>query len=275
MSTEKIFHIPLPVDNVVLSDLDGTLIDKSYQLTSPGLVEATTRVQNEGWTLGLSSDTPHKALEVWRDRLNIQGPIIAEKGAVVEVERGLLYDRVEHNAFAETREEIERDLSNKGFVLWHGNPVEALRESISIGSSGEQIALINNLRLCSLGLFFRRVDRSGRLIIDPETTNMAMSDMRQFYPSFPVDEDFNEDLGLLIVAREGTNKRSGTQKFMQHEGLSEVGMVGDSIADYLGSDIAKHYAVANASSSYKEKADFVASQPITKGVIEIYNNIRG
>lgn len=275
MSNEQIKNkMPVPLDRVILSDLDGTLINSEYRFTDSGIVGVVNRVQSDGWKLGISSDTPYKALEVWRDRLAMNGPIIAEKGAVVEVESGLLFSPTEHDAFQETGEDIERNLRDKGFILWKGNPVEAIRDNIQVGNSGDQVVLINDLRLCSLGLFFRRVDRTGNLVIDSETTYQAMADIRQYYPPFAVDEDFNIGDGLVIVGPESANKRVGSKVYMMHEGLTEIGMIGDSRADFLGSDIALHYAVGNASSALKEIADYVSDQTYTKGVIEIYNNLQ-
>ena len=46
-------------------------------------------------------------------------------------------------------------------------------------------------------------------------------------------------------------------------------MIGDSAFDFIGADIAKHYAVGNADAEFKSKADYIARNHLTCGVVEI------
>lgn len=267
------YYFPTPQDTTVLSDLDNTLVEGGHKLNSQDIASTIARAKTDGWVIGLSSDTPYEALEIWRDRFGMNGPLIAEKGALIGSEGGLIYNKEDSDAFLDSREKIVRVLFDKGFFLWTGNPVEALRADLRIGNPGNNIALINTLRRCSLGFFFRRVAQDGTMIVDARTTHLGMQDIREFYPTFEVDEDYNEKYGLVIIARKGTNKRSGTKLLMDREGLMEVGMIGDSISDFIGSDIAKHYAVANAASSFKDRADYVAQETLTSGVVEILTRL--
>jgi hydroxymethylpyrimidine pyrophosphatase-like HAD family hydrolase len=266
-------RIEIPESETILSDLDNTLVEGGFNTNCSEIYEVISRIQSNGLKIGLSSDTPFEALEVWRDRFGMNGPIIAEKGAVVCTESGLSYNKEDSTTFTNTLETMINALSVKGFVIWEGNPVEALRMNMRIGNPGDRIALVNNLRKCSIGLFFRLVGQSGEMRTDQTITRLAMENIRNIYSNLEIDEDYNENHGLVIIARKGTNKRTGTQILMEDEGFKEVGMIGDSMSDYLGSDIAKHFAVQNAADKFKALSDYVAKERLTLGVVEILNKL--
>lgn len=269
--TERI--IRLPNSETILSDLDNTLVEGGFNVNTQEIFSTIAKIQSHGLKIGLSSDTPYEALEIWRNRFGMIGPVIAEKGAVVCTDSGLIYNKEDSLEFARSIEYIAKILTDKGFVIWYGNPVEALRTDLHLGNSGDKVALINNIRRCSIGLFFRVAGQGGRLFLDRGVTNLAMKEIKNAYPKFDLDEDFNEQYGLVILARRGTNKRNGTKILMNTMNVAEVGMIGDSMSDYLGTDIAKHYAVQNASNEYKAHAEYVSNERLTLGVTEILNRL--
>lgn len=267
-------EIPLPVDRVALLDLDGTLIDDNYQLNDPGINSAIATLQSQGWKVGLSSDTPLKGLQVWAERFGMNGPLIAEKGAIVEVDGKTFVDESDEAAFLESRTKIEERLAELGVKIWEGNPAEAIRDGLKIGNSGDIYVLVNTLRTCSLGLFVREVDQSGNLYINNELTTSLIDELRDLFPPFDdLQEDLNHTFGLLIASRGKVAKRFGTQALMQEQGLKQVAMIGNSMTDYIGSDIALHYAVSNASDEFKSRCNYVAQSPTTSGVVEILGKL--
>ena len=60
---------------------------------------------------------------------------------------------------------------------------------------------------------------------------------------------------------------------MQELGLEQICMVGNSMSDYLGDDVALHYAVGNASNEFKDKAVCIAENDIAGGAIEILTKL--
>lgn len=268
-------EIPVPTDKVLLIDIDGTLINNNYQMTDPRINKTVEQLQVQGWTVGLSSDTPLEAMRVWKDRFGMNGPIIAEKGAIVEVDNKVMVDETDVATFANSRTAIEQKLEENGILIWRGNPVEAIREGLQVGNPGDVVVLVNALRRASIGFFVRQVDSQGNLAIDNNLTDTVIGSIRDLYPRFSdLDEDLNHQFGLVIAARKKVSKRLGTVQLMKDKGLTEVGMVGDSMTDFVGGDIAKHYAVANAKEAFKGKADYIASKPITEGVVEILQKLR-
>ena len=268
-------EFPRPDVPLALCDIDGTLIDGSYAFTDPDIYGVVEDVQNAGWTLGLSSDTPYEGMVRYRDMLGMNGPIIAEKGSVVELAGSLSYDIEEAQLFAAAFSAIKRNLTDEGVVMWEGNPVEAIYDKLKIGNVGDMVVLMNSLRKCSLGIFPRQINETGDMVIDDNLTNKIVEQVRPLYPDLPdLGEDLNHDYGLLILSREAITKRRGSQKLIALGGIAgRFAMIGNSAADYVGSDLAVHYAVGDATTVFREQADYVAGKPGTAGVVEILRQL--
>ena len=266
----------MPDERLALCDIDGTLIDQSYQFTDPAIHKAVADIQGAGWVVGLSSDTPYEGMIRYKDMLGMHGPIIAEKGSVVEWDGSLSYDVEEAAIFASSYKRIKEALGRSDVVVWEGNPVKVITDGIRIGRAGDVVVLMNNLRRCSLGLFPRLVNEDGEMVIDTDLTTQIVEQARTLYPDIPnLGEDLSHDYGLLILAKDSVSKRTGSQKLLDLCGLEgRFAMVGNSFADYVGDDIAKHYAVNNATDEFKAVADYVAYTPVTGGVVEIFRGFQ-
>lgn len=272
MNTEN--QLSAKIDKVILVDIDGTLIGEDYQPTNQSIHLLAEQIRQSGWKIGLSSDTPLEAMQVWGERFSMTDPIIAEKGAIVKLGDRVMVDEGDIQAFQLSKLRIEEEIGSKGLLLWRGNPVEAIRGSLRLGKPGEVIVLMNTLRVCSLSFFVREIDEQGNLKINKSVTDQIVGEMRNFYPDLTdLEEDLNYDYGIVIVMRGKVNKRNGTKILMEELGLARVSMIGNSMSDFIGEDIATHYAVANASDSFKEKCAYVSSSPLTDGVNEILSNI--
>lgn len=267
-SEAKIF--PVPSDRVALFDLDGTLLGRDYQFTDDLIYPAVQSAQDAGWFVGLSSDTPFEALAVWRQRLGLNGPIVAERGAVIEAKEELFFNRAEAAVYANARAQICQTWKGMGASVWYGNPVEALRNNDRLGEPEKILVLVNILRRCGLGFHIRQVKEDGSLTISQSLTETMAAEARPSYPDFDdLVEDLNHDYGLIIVSREGLSKRTGTQRLATILQVAKFAMVGNSISDYLGKDLAIHYAVADATEGFKAVADYIADAPQTSGAVEI------
>jgi hydroxymethylpyrimidine pyrophosphatase-like HAD family hydrolase len=265
---------PVPESKLALFDIDGTLIDKDYRVTDDSIYGKMQEAQDADWTIGLSSDTPYEAMQLWRQRFGINGPIVAEKGALVEHNGGLLFDEKEVAAFLHARNRILDNLEQDGVRLWRGNPVEAIRENLRFGAPGDVVALVNTFRQCSLSFFVRTVNAEGELIINNELTERIVADARPLYPNYDdIEEDLNHDYGIVIASREANTKRAGSQRLLGILGTKDFAMVGNSITDYVGNDIAVHYAVEDSTPAYKEVADYIATAPLTAGTVEILSGL--
>jgi hydroxymethylpyrimidine pyrophosphatase-like HAD family hydrolase len=269
--------ITKPSNRVLLMDLDNTIIDrKSQQLNDNRLKPTVELAQTLGWTLALSSDTPLASLKMWSEKFGITGPIVAEKGALIQVGNDTIYAKPEvAGMFSSSFDLVVGKLKGLNMDVMLGSPVEMIfnREVFS-STAGQRVVFANNLRKSSLGLFVLKTDESGLLVPDKETTSVVAESIDDVLPkSESIQKWVNGDGGLVIVSDTSINKRTGSLLLMQRLGLQEVGMVGDSHLDYIGSDIAKHYAVGNADQNFKDKADYVSLFDLTSGVVDIINGL--
>ncbi len=259
----------LQCEKLALFDVDGTLIDDNYNITDDRIFESVKIAKEEGWTLGLSSDTPYESLLGWGEYFGIDGPIIAERGALVEVHGEKISTINSTHSFVQMRQQIVEHFQEQDIVVWQGNPVSLLKTNTTVGQPGELVVLINELREESLGLFFRVVGQEGELTIHEETTEELVAQIRSFYPEGTVfDEDVNHSHGLIIVSHESINKRIGSLELQKILSIGKFAVIGNSLADYVGDDIAVHLSVADGTQEYKEVADYVANSPVTAGAAE-------
>lgn len=272
-------EIPQPRDKLVLMDLDKTLIDGNYQITDAGIFEAVKRVQSLGWQLGLSSATPLKPLEKWMKEFGMNGPIIAERGALLKLPEGAAIELVPHMAdyFTEVKKHLVSLSKKIEIPFYYGDATAFLRNTPKLtGLVDGKLFLINPYRKCSLSFFGRDLNGEGGLTINNALVETIISILRPLLDTAPfeLEEDFNPDYGIYIVSPKVVNKRVATMRLMDEMQLEQVGMIGDSGADIIGSDIAIHYAVGNAKDALKNQADFVSGSDYTSGVIEILSQLK-
>ncbi len=259
----------LKCEKLALFDVDGTLVDDSYNITDDRIFESVKIAKEEGWTLGLSSDTPHESLLGWGEYFGIDGPIIAERGALIEVQGEKISTIDATHDFVQIRQQIVEHFKEQDVVVWQGNPVSLLKSNSTVGQPGELVVLINELREESLGLFFRVVGQEGELTIHEEVTDKLIAQIRSFYPEGTVfNEDVNHSHGLIIVSHENVNKRKGSLELQKILRIGKFAIIGNSLADYVGDDIAVHLSVADGTQEYKEVANYVAISPVTAGAAE-------
>lgn len=272
-------EIPLPNSKLLLLDLDKTLIDAKYQIVDERIFSEIQRVQSLGWQLGLSSDTALEPLLGWRKRFGMNGPTIAEKGSVVCLPYGTEFTmREAQNFFLTLRNKFSDHLIENKIPFLFGDVTQFIRNKPILNEMADnRLVLLQAYRRCSLSFYGRSIDENGALQIDNGLTkSMVLQTQRLFGGSAPfeLEEDFNPDYGIYILAPKSTNKRMGTASLIKSFGVDRVGMIGDSGSDILGKDIAFHYAVGNAKDELKKVADYTATSEYTSGVVEILSKIK-
>lgn len=270
-------EISLPSSKLMLLDLDKTLIDPNYQITDSGVMDEIARAQSLGWQIGLSSDTPLDALKDWRRRFGMNGPIVAERGAIVWLPDGR--ELVVHEAeefFTGLRQTLITDLVRKRASFVHGDVTQLLRINPSLPDMTDpRLILIQAHRRCSLTFYGRKIDKDGQLTIDNDLVKDLVSVTRNSIevPPFDLLEDYNPEYGIYILSPKSVDKRSGTLRLMESLGIAIVGMIGDSSSDVVGKDIAYHYAVGNAKPELRATAEYTSLALYTAGVVDILQQI--
>lgn len=264
----------MSLEQVALLDIDGTLINDRYQFTDSGIGEAVANAEARGWKVGLSSDTPYEAMLNWKKKIGANGPVIAENGAVVEADSSLHYNKDAAGKFNATYDGFKKHCAELPLTLWEGNPVESLRADSLTRAPGETIVMLNNLRRCSFSFYVRGVNQSNELVVDNQKLDRLITIARAYFPvAVELTEDFNVEFGLLILGLKSTNKREGTKQLLRRQRIGKIAMIGNSSNDFVGHDLAEHYAVSNASPEFKGKAKYVSPHSTTTGVIDILNSL--
>ena len=139
---KKSLPLTNPKDRVLLLDLDKTVVDEAYNYNSPWDRDLILSLRSKGWSIGLNSDTPLDTLKIWSARLEIDGPIIAERGGIVRIGDEIF--NVNQKAIEESRrymQNVEKFLYLNSITVWkEGNPVEVIREGKMAGSDGWRFA---------------------------------------------------------------------------------------------------------------------------------------
>jgi hypothetical protein len=221
---------------LVLFDVDKTLIDREYHLTDPGLPAAIERAIVCGHTIGLNSDTPIAALLCLHKELGMNGPIIAERGAVVWIE-GSIYPTgtAPSGIFSSVRDRILSQLTSVwGFDAILGDPTRTIRTCAYQTREERRVVLASALRSFSLHLVAQRIHfdsytRDEELFTRIEA--IARVEAAKAFPGMALDWDVNQEYGILILHSAESRKHSGVKKLMELTGLKSAIMVGDSLFD--------------------------------------------
>lgn len=263
----------LPNSKTLLLDVDNTLVNNKYLLTDNSISGELKRVQSKGWLIGLSSDSPLATLLILKNKLGLNGPIIAERGAIVGLPNNeeIMLTEVEQY-FTNVRSKILDNLSDNRVPFYFGDATKIIRDNITFPNEVDnRLVLAQSQRKCGICMYGRTIGEDGLLNIDNKLTLSLVKKIREFTldPPFELNEDFNEDYGIYILSPKAVNKRVGTICLMNRLGIDKIGMVGDSTSDIIGKDIAFQYSVGNGKPEYKIASDYVATNTYTAGVIEI------
>jgi hydroxymethylpyrimidine pyrophosphatase-like HAD family hydrolase len=278
--TVKVPELKLPESKLLLVDLDKTLIDAAnYEITDKTIVDEIKRVQQIGWKIGLSSDSPLESLLDWRNQLAMNGPVIAEKGAVVWIDsKHEVIEKESQKFFSDLNLKFTNYLTDQRKSFLFGDVTKFIwNKPKLVEMLDDEIVLVQSHRKCSFNLYGRSINQNGELIINNQLTKEMIIIVHSLTFNnlpFEVDEDFNQDYGIYILAPKNTTKRLGTQKLINILNINKIGMIGDSGTDILGKDIAYQYAVGNAKPELKNVSEYVATGTFTKGVIEILRLIK-
>ena len=269
----------------VLLDLDGTLIDTAYCYTVPidRVVEAIAAVQARGVLVGLHSDTPLQPLRRYAAELGMNGPLLAEKGQVLEISRDApaRIDQQTADFFTTFRRRFIADAISmlpEGFAGL-GDVTEFVRQRGQIYGADQKAILVNGYRQCSFSAYALR--RQGNsLVPDLDLLDMLCGRILELLAPHPVaafDLDRNPTYGIVILHEKSASKTTGIQRLQSLLALEEIAMVGDGDSDVVIAPGVRVCAVENSTSSLKEcvqkTGGVLADQVVTEGVLQILKRL--
>jgi len=264
---------------IILIDLDLTLIDRDYRPTIPVALftDQSSRILASDDLIGLISDSPYKTLQQWMDTFRFNGPIVAEKGALIVWPSGQLYETQQRKidwdmlkakiSFSISEQFVDALVIEEYYLSFFES-----NKRIPTGSS--LVVLINPYRRYSFGIHVRMVDQKGRLVQNNRLFNqvyktaMAVVAQENIVPLLDIDS--NPMYSVLILADKTVNKDLAIPVLREQYPGREIIAIGDGASDMsLKGVVDKLCAVGNAQDDFKKVADIVAVNDITAGVLEI------
>ncbi|HYT42112.1 MAG TPA: HAD family hydrolase [Methylomirabilota bacterium] len=262
---------------LILLDWDATVVNGDDEISYPPLQEIIEARIDQGWYVGLNSDTPLNRLRGWWESLRLNGPIVAEKGALIwwPGEKELVLSQT-RSIFSAFREKMILALTKiEGVALFYGDSTHFIRSVRRVACNDEILVALDAYRLCSLGMFVRLI-REGNLICDPSATEKMYAFLKSVSPSHALISpiDFSQRQGFLKINALDTNKTTGVRVLLENwTKAEEVIMIGDSMNDYLDLPNVHHWAVGNAEPEFRMVAEKVAIESYSQGCIELLSSL--
>lgn len=267
---------------LVLIDLDKTLIDVEYRYTDQeGIVSAVARAVARGHRIGLNSDSPVPILLGHHRALGMNGPIVAERGAVVYLpgppSETFATGTSPDEEFVVLRDRILRRLTATGELeAIFGDPSGIIRTRRFLTDSPRSVLLVSALRTHSLHFAARKIN-GDEYVFDMELLACVEEATRVCAASSPisveVDYDVNPEYAILILHAAASQKAVGVSRLLSQLGLTEAIMIGDHPVDALGLSEVRQWAVGNATAAYRDVCERVAVGTYTTGVIELLDQL--
>jgi hydroxymethylpyrimidine pyrophosphatase-like HAD family hydrolase len=265
---------------IILLDVDKTLVDEEYELTDDRVPAAVAAAFARGHLVGLSSDTPFLRLRELATRLGMKGPIIAERGAILAADGCFPVPTGSAPSwfFQNLRLRVLQRLMNEGMDVIACDPAE-IRRTRRYRTDGEErrVVLVNALRTYSLMVSTFRI-RGDTYVADAEAVDalvqMIHDELRRCSSVPKLDWDVNCAQSLVIVHSDATRKAFGMECVrLAHPYAGNYIVIGDGANDFTGLSWVDHWAVGNASDTYKSQCTRVASAAYAAGVVELLSTL--
>lgn len=266
---------------IILIDVDNTLLNKEYDFTVDvsTLRDVIFDLRNKGFSVGLSSDSAINNLMDISGNLNLNGPIVAEKGASVVLNGESIFVNVLAQDFNRIRQDFVNELMQKEFpggnltvcVGSVNSLFKSLKGSKSSNTDSRTLVLINGTRESSVSFYcLEKQDEKWVLGSNKiqDFVNKLLPIAEKYYKLDELDLDINTDYGICIIHHNRTSKMAAVQSIKNKFPNSKIYMIGDSMSDFHDNSVV-HCAVENATEEYKLKSNYVSKLKITEGVIDI------
>lgn len=272
---------------IVLFDVDGTIIDREYKLTIAEdiFLQHVRRAESAGVLLGLSSDTPWYTLRRLAERLTFNGPIVAEKGGVVDLrgESSLPHFTLsEAEQFGSLHAKVVTALAEVDsgrWILGSGDVIDFQRwiKKLPSGQPGDVAVFTNPHRLTSFSCWTRGwIDGEWRR--DASTMNRVFSSIAREGGNLGQlwderDLDLNPHYGTIIIHHRRMRKVLALPLIRDAYPGVPITMVGDGQSDWLDDPDVEQMAVGNAVVEYRKHCSWTAPSPVTAGVVEVLSEV--
>lgn len=253
-------------------DLDGTLLNEEHQL-SPQIVAAIEEIVNKGLKVTIATNRMFRSAENLAKRLNIDLPLITDGGSLVKSS----HTKEKYLDLRITKEIAERAINlmngeDSTHFLFQGDEVYTPKRSWYTENyqtvAGIEIKIVPDLKEIldekpRAIIFYVNIEEVQRLTMKLKIELESIARITNSAPYFidVLNLKATKALGLEKIAKHFNIKRD--EIIAVGDGMNDIEMI-----EYAGLGI----AVANASNSLKEKADYITKSEREKGVLEVINN---
>lgn len=265
---------------LVLLDLDKTVVSVSGDTTSSVLPQIVRACAQQGITVGIASDSSLAKIEYWYGMLACNGPVIAERGAILIRTPGGPVEELLPGAsgyFLELRARF-LDRMRTEFpetVLLVGEPFHSVDLRICDGLA-TRFVRINGSRRCSFSCVTRLL-HEGRLILDADVLARYERVVSELCaapsPPFSVYHDVNPEYGSIIIGADEATKTHAVRWLCEPELPDRIIMIGNSMHDMIHAPRVEQWAVGNADPDYAARCSRVAVATLTDGVAELLREL--
>lgn len=254
---------------LIFLDIDGTLIKPNQKPNSKQLPDVIKKMAAKGFLFGLNSNRSlQDVLHIYK-QFQLNGPIILENGVYFK----------------------KNDRSRKIFLIKHplrfrSITKQTLHEFIQKFNIkckfilGDTVKLIKSNKLNSIPLAiiangFREYTGSVHIYQYGKRDTKLSIKLNDFLKNYFAKQKLNmsvempRSFGNVVFWPKEINKGKAMKMVKKYYKKYEFIMIGDDLADLKTlKEIKYFFAVGNAQDEVKAKADFIANQKYTKGVIE-------
>lgn len=264
---------------LITLDVDGTLLDNNYRSNSPTINSVIDQLTREGNIFIINSNRSLEDMQSVARLFDLRGQLIGENGSFIyDQDTGsmevLLSDegqRQINEMRAHIWPLIEQKFPGAKFMIGDTTDINKHIDVQDVPVGCDSVFIMNEFRKYSIsvhakkiknGLMVRDIDLARRLF---EVVSAAIKEKGWQLRAEYTDSYAN----VLILPTEVTKPQAlhrVTEKFPSFESV----VIGDDAADKpLRAEIDYFFVVGNGTPEAKAMANYVAEQPITKGVEEI------
>lgn len=281
---------PSQISSIIFLDIDGTLLDASYQSNEPNLAADIQNLQSKkNLTFAINSNRSIEDIIPIAEQFCITGPLIGENGIFVyapltkqttfllEDNRLTELKAAKKNLELALRQSISH-LLNGRMIHWHDiDTVQAVTNKHTSSAYNEgDIIILNNV--------FRRYTISAHLLcmMDGTLTPLprrhaaqVVEYTRKQSDKYDLHVEYDAEFSNILIYPKDASKRNAVRHIANLHPNSRLFSIGDSMSDHrMTEGVGTFLTTSNTTDEVKEKAKVVSVHPHAKGVKELLEHIK-
>lgn len=264
---------------LITLDVDGTLLDNNYRSNSPTINSVIGQLTREGHVFIINSNRSLEDMQSVARLFELRGLLIGENGCFIyNQETGateILLSEAGQKCMREIRTRvwplIEKKFPGAKFMIGDTTDINKHIDAQDIPAGCDTIFIMNEFREYSISVHAKKI-ANGRMARDVALARLLFEaiDAEIKEHGWPARAEYTESYANVLVLPTEVSKPQALHRAAEHYPNYEIVVIGDDAADKpVRDEIDFFFVVNNATPEAKSTADYVAEQPITKGVEEI------